>query len=119
MRLRTALLPLASAVTLVLSVSAPAHAGADGALDYGLVAGDGRHAGILEDPDLNQCVNVPELETSADSSTYADAPHNRTNAYADVYEGRDCKGTRTTLSPYAPGSPDTLHFRSVLFRSPG
>ncbi|MEU8031504.1 hypothetical protein AB0C13_23155 [Streptomyces sp. NPDC049099] len=119
MRLRTALLSLASAVTLVLSVSASARAGADGALDYGLVEAGGRHAGTLEDPDLNECINIPELGSSADSRTYADAPHNVTNAYADVYEERDCEGTRTTLAPDAPGSPDTLHFRSVLFRPAG
>ncbi|MEU2715527.1 hypothetical protein [Streptomyces sp. NPDC007205] len=119
MRLRTALLSVASAVTLVLSVSASAHAGADGALDYGLVEEGGRHTGTLEDPALNDCINVPELGSSADSGTYADAPHNATNAYADVYEGRNCEGTRTTLAPGAPGSPDTLHFRSVLFRPAG
>ncbi|MER6029606.1 hypothetical protein [Streptomyces sp. NPDC001851] len=119
MRLRTALLSLASAVTLVLSVSASAHAGADGAFDYGFVQAGGHHAGTLEDPALNECVNVPELGSSTDSGTYADAPHNVTDAYADVYEGRDCEGTRTTLAPDAPGAPDTLHFRSVLFRPAG
>ncbi|MEW2033125.1 hypothetical protein AB0901_21820 [Streptomyces roseifaciens] len=113
MRLRRALLTLASALTLALSVSTSAYAEAAGNFSYYKDDGGVLTQGKLDDPSLNECVDVVDGETDQD---YVYGVQNSTDAYADVYERLGCAGTETTLAPLSGRQPDTLHVRSVRFR---
>ncbi|GHF29175.1 hypothetical protein [Streptomyces morookaense] len=111
MRLRRALLTLASALTLALSVSTSAYAEATGNFSY---FADDNGVAVqhkLDDPPLNECVDVADDET-----VYVYKVQNTTDAYADVYENLTCGGTKTTLAPLSDEQPETLHIRSVRFR---
>ncbi|MGJ5756482.1 hypothetical protein [Streptomyces puniciscabiei] len=116
MRLRPALLALASAFTLAFSVSTSAHAATETGVAFSYHDRDGDHSGHLEGQ-VDNCIDIPELQAS--ETNYAFAPQNTSaNAYVDVYEDLECKGTKTTLRP-DQSRDKSLQFRSVIFRPMG
>ncbi|MFG3223936.1 hypothetical protein ACGF07_04010 [Kitasatospora sp. NPDC048194] len=107
---------LVSAAALAVCVSAPVHAAppadAQGSLTYYYKEDGLPYNGSLDEPELGVCHNI----FAADFTAQAYAPHNLTNAIAEVFPNRDCTGLPTLLLPDSPQRPDTLKFRSAKFR---
>ncbi|MER7343304.1 hypothetical protein ABT403_36435 [Streptomyces sp. NPDC000075] len=118
MRKRAAVATLVSAAALALCVSAPVHAAptadAQGSLTYYYKEDGLTYNGALEDPELGVCHNI----FAVDYTRQAYAPHNLTNAIAEVFPNRDCTGVPTLLLPDSPQMPDIIKFRSAKFRLP-
>jgi hypothetical protein len=114
MRLRTTLLTTASAVALVLTVTAPASA-ATGKFIYYYTDAAGKEQKVeLVDPPSVECIEIPEVASTPDA--YAFRPRNRTNARATAFKVSGCTGTDTfELAPKIGRGSDKTLFRSVRF----
>ncbi|GAA2709397.1 MULTISPECIES: hypothetical protein [Streptomyces] len=115
MRLRPALLALASAFVLVTSVATTAHADAEGGINYRYTqSGEATdpHTSLVEQP-LNECIAIPDIENAETAYAYA-AKNVSTNARAEIYPEDGCGGPKTVLAPDEE-APDSVHFRTVKF----
>ncbi|MER7468070.1 hypothetical protein [Streptomyces sp. NPDC097981] len=114
MRLRTAVLAAASALTLLVAVPGSAGAAA-GEFEYSFAGLDGatQRARIL-DPESDECISLPEVADPA-ASEPAFSPRNRTDAVARVFTNPDCTGDAFDLRPFTGRGSERLKLRSVLF----
>ncbi|MEU1672517.1 hypothetical protein ABZ752_10860 [Streptomyces roseifaciens] len=115
MRLRPALLALASALLLVTSVSTTAHADAEGGINYRYTGSEqpsDPQVSLVEQP-LNECIAIPEVEGNETNYAYS-AENVSTEAKAEIYSDDNCTGTRTVLPPHEKAA-DSVHFRTVKF----
>ncbi|MFD9904900.1 hypothetical protein [Streptomyces sp. NPDC059063] len=115
MRLRPALLAVASALLLVTSVSTTAHADPAGGINY-RYTGSGEptdpQASLVEQP-LHECIAIPEVQGVEDTYAYS-AKNVGTESSAELYSDDNCTGTKTVLVPDEEAG-DSVHFRSVKF----
>ncbi|MGW2375949.1 MULTISPECIES: hypothetical protein [Kitasatospora] len=107
MRLRNAVLSVASAVALVLAVPMSANAATG---DFLYKVGPGVPAGIA-DPESRKCINL----FGATEMDPAFAPENFTGSTATVFLDFDCKGDVFYVMNPGKKLGDRLKLRSVIF----
>ncbi|MFE6843779.1 hypothetical protein [Streptomyces sp. NPDC057686] len=114
MRLRTAVVAAAGALTLLVAVPGSASA-ATGEFEYSYVGLDGQpRQERFSDPEDYTCVVIPEV-ADPNSSEPAFSPRNRTDAHARVFTGADCTGDHFDLRPFTGYGSARLKLRSVVF----
>ncbi|MCJ1676801.1 hypothetical protein MTF65_05445 [Streptomyces sp. APSN-46.1] len=114
MRLRSAAVAAASALTLLVAVPGSAHA-ANGTFSYTYIGLDGQpQRAALSDPESAECITLPEVADPG-SSAPAFSPRNRTDSSATVFTEPDCEGDYFTLRPYTGYGSERLKLRSVVF----
>ncbi|MCX4524432.1 MULTISPECIES: hypothetical protein [unclassified Streptomyces] len=114
MRLRTAAVAAAGALTLLIAVPGSASA-ATGEFEYSYVGLDGQpRQESLFDPEGRECIVIPEVADPG-SSEPAFSPRNRTDAFARVFTNPDCTGDEFDLRPYSGRGSERLKLRSVRF----
>ncbi|MCK2242614.1 MULTISPECIES: hypothetical protein [unclassified Crossiella] len=112
MRLRAALLAVASVCALGLAVPGTASA-AEGDFTYRYYEEGEIQSGALVDPPSGECVEIPEVADFED--VYAFRPHNKTRSTVTMFKESDCEGDAYyTLKPGGKAT-DRLKLRSVSF----
>lgn len=113
MRLRSALSVAVGAGVLVVALPTLASA-ATGEFSYQYEDHHGqRQTAVLADPESRRCITLPHVGN--EWTRPADSPHNRTDATATVFTGRDCDGEWYTLRPFGGRAGERLKLRSVVF----
>ncbi|WP_328608365.1 hypothetical protein OG943_04365 [Amycolatopsis sp. NBC_00345] len=113
MRVRTALLVVASVCSFGVAVPAVASA-AEGDFTYRYYDEDGMiQSGALADPPSGVCLDIPEVIDFYDQHAFR--PHNKTDSSATVFKNGNCEGDAYYTLKAGGRASDRLLIRSVVF----